>query len=172
MDPADTHRRRRPRRRHRGDRGAAVVEFALVVPVFVLLLMGIIDFANAYNDSNAVRQGVREGARQMVVGDWSISGCTSGTSSQRVACLTKDRIGLDAADVRVMVKLEGTYDQGQQATVCAMHEVRSITGMLSSVLDGRVTTSRITMRLEDLEPDSPITTYAETALPGQTWSWC
>lgn len=76
---------------NRGDRGAAILEFALVVPFFIILVMGIIDFSNAYNDHNSVRQGVREGARQIVVADWSTDGCTSGTSAAKAACVTKAR---------------------------------------------------------------------------------
>ena len=72
-------RRRQSRPGPRVERGAAIVEFALVVPLFLLLVMGIIDFSNAYNDYNSVRQGVREGTRQIVVADWSTDGCTIGT---------------------------------------------------------------------------------------------
>ena len=53
--------------RTRRERGAALVEFAIVFPLFFLLVSGIIDFGLAFSDLNSTRQGVREGARQAVV---------------------------------------------------------------------------------------------------------
>lgn len=164
--------RGRPGRRHTGQRGAAMVEFALIMPVFLLLVMGVIDFGATFNDYNSVRQGVREGARQAVVADWDLGSCTSGSSSARVACVTTDRIGLDPARTRVRVQLEGDYQPGEQLTVCAMYGAGSMTGLFGPFLDGRVLTSHITMRIEQIDDVAPLTTYDEGALAGQDWSWC
>lgn len=49
--------------RHRDQRGAAAVEFALVVPMMVMLLLGIITFGIAYTQSVALNNTAREGAR-------------------------------------------------------------------------------------------------------------
>lgn len=162
---------RASRGRSRGQRGAALVEFALVVPIFVLLVMGIVDFGNAFNDYNSLRQGVREGARQVVVADWDTDGCSSGTASQRAACVTKARIGL-TDDTRVKIVLPTDYEPGEQVTVCAMYPLRSLTGMFGAVLDGRAVSSELTMRIEQIDDGDPITAYEETALAGEDWSWC
>src|SRR5215469_16309154 len=45
------------------DRGAAVVEFALLLPLLLLLLFGIIDFGRALNAQVTLTQAAREGAR-------------------------------------------------------------------------------------------------------------
>jgi Flp pilus assembly protein TadG len=45
------------------DRAAAVVEFALVVPLFVVLVTGIIMFSRAYTRLNALNAALRDGAR-------------------------------------------------------------------------------------------------------------
>ena len=50
-------------RRDRRKRGQALVEFALVVPLFLLLLAGMIDFGLGLNASIAVSNAAREGAR-------------------------------------------------------------------------------------------------------------
>ena len=147
-----------------------MVEFALVVPVFLLILFGIVDFGLAFNDYNSLRQGVREGAREGVVAEFGV-GCT-GTASQRLTCLTEERIGQDAAATRVKVKLEGAYAVGEQLTVCAQYPVTSTTGLFQPMLSGRVLKSKITMRLESLDAADPITTTAEAALPGKDWAWC
>ena len=164
--------RPRPTRSRRSERAASMVEFALVVPVFLLLVMGTIDFGSTFNDYNSVRQGVREGARQVVVADWDLDGCTTGTSSQRAACLTSRRIGLDDANTRVRIELGSEYKPGEQVTVCAMYQARSLTGMFGALLNGMVLTSRITMRIEQIDDSAPLTTYSLTPLPGKDWSWC
>lgn len=51
------------RQLRKGDRAAAVVEFALVVPLFVTLVWGLIMFSRAYTRLNALHSGLREGAR-------------------------------------------------------------------------------------------------------------
>ena len=149
-----------------------MVEFALVVPIFLLLVMGIIDFSSAFNDYNSVRQGVREGARQIVVADWSTDGCTSGTSSARAACVTRARVGLNTANTRVKIVLPTTYAPGNQVTVCVMYPFHSLTGMFGAVLDSRAATSELTMRIEQIDDANPITAYEDPALSGQSWSWC
>jgi len=46
-----------------GERGAAAVEFALVAPLLVLLICGIIDLGRAYATLNQLAAAAREGAR-------------------------------------------------------------------------------------------------------------
>ena len=46
-----------------------MVEFALVLPVLVMLLVGIIQFGQAYNTQLALQASVREGARAAALGE-------------------------------------------------------------------------------------------------------
>jgi Flp pilus assembly protein TadG len=55
--------RRRPATSQPRDRGAAAVEFALLLPVVLLLLFGIIDFGRALNAQITITQAAREGVR-------------------------------------------------------------------------------------------------------------
>ncbi|MFN7927169.1 MAG: TadE family protein [Blastocatellia bacterium] len=48
---------------HRGEQGQAIVEFALVMPVLILLLMGVVFFAMAFNLQMVLNAAAREGAR-------------------------------------------------------------------------------------------------------------
>ena len=144
-----------------------------MVPIFLLLVMGIIDFSIAFNDYNRVRSGVAEGARQGVVANFSAAGCAEADASANLACITKERIGLDAAETRIKILLpDGDYTVGDPLRVCAMHDVNSITGMFDLLLDSRVATSSIDMRLEKLDDDDPITDLEETPLSGEDWTWC
>lgn len=55
---------RRSRRRQIDRRGAAAVEFAIVLPLIVLILVGAIDVGQAIHVSQVVNEASREGARK------------------------------------------------------------------------------------------------------------
>ena len=60
-------------RRENSRSGQALVEFALVVPILLLILLGIVDFARAWNVYEVLTDAAREGAREWVVDngkDW------------------------------------------------------------------------------------------------------
>jgi Flp pilus assembly protein TadG len=58
------------RRRQKGhfERGAAAVEMALVMPLLILMVMGIIDFGRIFNGEIQLSQAAREGARVAALG--------------------------------------------------------------------------------------------------------
>ena len=49
--------------RRRGQRGQGLVELALIVPVFTLLLLGMLEFGLAFNHYMTLEYATREGAR-------------------------------------------------------------------------------------------------------------
>jgi Flp pilus assembly protein TadG len=54
---------------HGADRGAAAVEFALVLPLLVMLLCGIADFSRAFNIQVTLSDAAAEGARLLAIGE-------------------------------------------------------------------------------------------------------
>lgn len=52
----------------RDERGSPAVEFALIAPVLILLLLGIVQFGFAFYTYNEMMNGAREGARRLAVG--------------------------------------------------------------------------------------------------------
>lgn len=66
--------------KQRPDRGAAAVEFALVLPVLLLLIVGIIDFGRAYNARIALSHAARESVRV-----WALTQDASETQIRAVA---------------------------------------------------------------------------------------
>ena len=76
-------------------RGQALVEFALVFPIFLLLLFGLIDVARYVYLNNAFNEAAREAARFGSVEQWQYS-CPVGVSPRtRFECtkqVAKDRI--------------------------------------------------------------------------------
>ena len=55
------------------ERGAAIVEFALVVPLFVTLVLGVIMFSRAYTRLNALHTALREGGRMAAADQYADS---------------------------------------------------------------------------------------------------
>jgi Flp pilus assembly protein TadG len=56
------------RRILQGDRGVVAVEFALVLPILLLVVFGIIDFGRMLNAQITLTQAAREGARWAALG--------------------------------------------------------------------------------------------------------
>jgi Flp pilus assembly protein TadG len=116
--------RRLFRSRRGGMRGQALVEFALVVPMFLLLLFGIIDMSRFVFSSNALNETAREAARQGTVA--RLPADCNGLG--RVACvkaLVQNRItgvGVALADITVVcyrIPNNGTLpSDGVQADNC------------------------------------------------------
>lgn len=51
------------------DRGAAAVEFALVLPILLLLVIGILEFGRAYHVQTTLSNAARDGVRVMALQD-------------------------------------------------------------------------------------------------------
>ena len=54
--------------RQQSERGAALIEFAIVLPLFMLLLVGMIEFGRGYYLKSTLTHASREGARAAAVG--------------------------------------------------------------------------------------------------------
>lgn len=164
------------------ERGLAIVEFVLVVPVLLILLVGIIDFGFLFNDVISVRQGARDGGRQAAVGKFgSDNGCrlegfSGHPNAQLLFCLTKSRDGINDKDTRLGVIVgDGptpSYALGKPVTICEQYRMRSITGVLGKILQDRVFTTRTTFRVEVLNNSGGLGDAWEDPLPGGSWSFC
>ena len=79
--------------RARGERGAALVETAFVLPIMLLVCVGILEFGRAYQTWQVVTNAAREGARVAVLPEF-----TDDSVKARVRTYLKDG-GLPAAIV-------------------------------------------------------------------------
>lgn len=61
-------RRRPPGTRLRSERGAAAVEFAIVAPMLVFLLLGIVEFSKVMMVQSSLSAAARDGARAVTLG--------------------------------------------------------------------------------------------------------
>lgn len=123
---------------NRKDRGAQLVEFALLAPLLLLLLLGIIEFGWLFSQNNDVRHGAREGARAAAVnlGD--------NATIRAAAC---DSMDLTSA-VTVEFTAPASGDAGDYGTVQVVASPDSLSGLgfietflpdsLSSTIDFRL----------------------------------
>lgn len=71
--------------RSREEDGAALLEFALLLPFLLVLVLGIAEFGHALSRQLDVRHGAREGSRQAAVSDATLAGvCDSMTFANGV----------------------------------------------------------------------------------------
>lgn len=139
--------------RRRGDqRGATLVEFAFVLPVFILFLFAIIDFGWLFTQFLDVKQGAREGARLAIVNDCPgvipppnapPSDACSKEIVRKICARTSD-----LADADTTVKLEVPTDEKFTAQVTVEYPARSLTGMMAVFMNGRTLRSTVRMRRE------------------------
>jgi Flp pilus assembly pilin Flp len=95
------------RRLMNDEEGAAVVEFALVMPILALIIFGIIDFGRAFYTLNNIISAVREGARYGAI----LSAPASPTGEQeiknRVRGVSRPFGGDTLTDDRITVEFDG-----------------------------------------------------------------
>lgn len=88
---------------HACERGAELVEFALVFPLFLLLMVGVIEFGRAYNIYENVIHATREGVRAASADCLTGGNCTPGSYSKLTPAeiRTKIRAHLSAINISV-----------------------------------------------------------------------
>jgi len=85
----------RPRRLKTRRSGQAVVEFALIAPILLLIVLGIVEFARAWSAHHVIADAAREGARLSAIADESIGPTEVRDAVQRALA----NGGLDASSV-------------------------------------------------------------------------
>ncbi|MDH3250670.1 MAG: pilus assembly protein [Acidimicrobiia bacterium] len=157
------------------ERGATLIEFALVLPLLMLVMVGIVDLGMRLADGHALEDGIRDATREMVVGNTGgdggcviVNSSTPNTETAELICLVKSRIGLPESDVRVRVVVgAGGAVTGEPLLVCSQYPGDSFTGLLPQFSSGTIT-ARTVLRLE---VDSPVVSFAETSHAGG-WPQC
>jgi Flp pilus assembly protein TadG len=134
-----TRRSRPSRKADDQQRGAAAVEFAIILPLLLGMLMGVIDFGVAYTQNISLQAAAREGARQ---------GITQGD----VIAYTNSASGLlDQTKLQVKFTVDSSGGAPGLMVVCVRYPQSSVTGFYSWILDGYFE-SKSVMRLEGTVP--------------------
>ena len=123
----------------RNENGQTMVEFALVLPVLVVLLFGIIQFGTAFNNYLSLTDAVRAGARVAAVSRQS-----SDPVGNTVAKVKASAADIDTSQVGVTVSSDWVH--GDDVTVKATYPYSiSLLGVV--VASGNLT-STTTERVE------------------------
>ena len=91
------------KRREKGEKGQALVEFALLVPIFLILLFAIVDFGMGFYSWITVTNSAREGARIGAVL----------ASEQDIIDRVFETAGLPNEDENLNVEVDKAYPEGQ-----------------------------------------------------------
>lgn len=94
------------RRRSRNRLGQGLVEFVLIAPMLLVLIMGLVHFARAWNIRHVVTDAAREGARNIAIYNASITT----DSAMQIIHSAMAASGLDTASATI------TIDDGGHAT--------------------------------------------------------
>jgi len=108
-------------------RGAALVEFAIVAPLLILLLFGIVEFGWVLAQFNEVRHAAQEGARWGAVSRPDIDGGGAGNSDLLArAC---NAANLPSGSTLSVTAATGGGAKGATATVTVTANIASLTGL-------------------------------------------
>ena len=93
-----------------------MVEFAIVAPILLLILMGIMQLGVVYNNWVTLTDAARAGARKAAV---CRTGCSPDSTTATVTAVKNSAVNLNQASLGVTVT--STWAQGADATVTATY---------------------------------------------------
>lgn len=109
----------------RGAKGQALIEFAVVVPLLMLLILGIFEFGRIFNAQLVVMQSVREGARRAVVVTGATQAAKETAASAQAVSATQaygNNVGI-ALTVGTPTFTTVSGDTNKKITVSAYYDV-------------------------------------------------
>lgn len=130
--------RRRSRSRSRGQ---SLVEFAVLMPIFAVILLGLLDFGRVIYAQNTVSEAAREASR---VGSVGATATSSKYSAIRDAAITRaPGVGLTTADVEGGTCTDCFYPDGAipggRVVVKITKPVQILTPIISQIVGGSFT---------------------------------
>ncbi len=113
------------RKRRRGERGQATVEMALVLPILIWLLIGLVDVARMANAYLIVQHATREAVRL---------GITGASDSEVVQRAIQTATTLDPAKLVVEITPAGARNTGSDITVTVRYtyDVMALMGIIGN----------------------------------------
>lgn len=140
-------------KKRNSEKGAAAVEFALVVPLLLSLLFGIIEFGWAYGQLLDVRHGAREGARLISVNDFpagqSADDTTAAEQSTHLVTTICERMDLtNDAEITLAFENSAAISAGGTVLITVAAPLQTITGWFDPMIGSKTLTSSLEVRLE------------------------
>jgi Flp pilus assembly protein TadG len=156
--------------------GAAMVEFAIVVPLLILLLCAVIDFGLIFGGYMSMENGVAAAARNISLDAYQFSGatCSGGptVATADAVCSVVASMGslsgLNAGSLTVGIcfvtpgtspSCSGSSAPGTSASddvvVCAKATMQSTTGLTSVFVSGSTVSTSSRQLMEEPQPSGP-----------------
>jgi len=127
-------------RRRSADTGQAVVEFALVLPLFLLLLFAITEFGRVWMTQHVLTTASRAGARVGILPASQPADVTTQVNTYLTGA------GMDPAAAVVTVTGVGSaVPAGTQVQVQVAYDISILSGSLIPVLQGTITLNSTTI---------------------------
>jgi len=111
------------RRSQKKNRGQAIVEFALILPIFILILFGIVEFGMVFNQYLVVTSASREGARIAALG---------GTDAETVAIVNTAAASINTGQLTTVISPQVRV-RGQSVSVRVTNPVAIRTPLIAQV---------------------------------------
>ena len=123
----------------KNQKGQALVEFALILPILLLLVMGILQFGMMLNSYLTIENASREGARVGIIGS---------TNAEIINAIIATSPSLDPNKLTVTITPTNRV-AGDTLTVAINYNYELIVPIISSLLNNEVTlNSQTSMRVE------------------------
>lgn len=101
--------------------GAALVEMAIVLPIFLMVSLGIIEFGRGLMVANMVTNAAREGARMAV-----LDGSSNTQVQQAVVDFLTASTGVKAGDISVAITITPAAGNPNPANQCSAAMARDL----------------------------------------------
>ena len=129
------------RRKFKAQEGQTLVEFALVVPLLLLIVFGIIQFGVAFNDYLSLTDGVRAGARKAAV-----SRHENDPIEATKAAVRRSASDLDPSEDKLRIQVSSSWRHGEDVVVTASYPFEI--SLLGKVVHSGRLESKTTERVE------------------------
>jgi len=125
----------------RNEKGQSLVEFAILLPLLLLLMMGILEFSLMLNSYLTINNSAREGARLGIV---------AGSNIEIKELILNISPNLDSKKLIVNITpLEGSRQSGGTLTVDVIYNYQVIIPIISNILGNVVVLkAQASMRIE------------------------
>jgi len=125
----------------RNEKGQSLVEFAILLPLLLLLMMGILEFSLMLNSYLTINNSAREGARLGIV---------AGSNIEIKELIDNISPNLDSKKLIVNITpLEGSRQSGGTITVEVIYNYQVIIPIISNILGNVVVLkAQTSMRIE------------------------
>ena len=144
------------------ERGAALVEFAILLPLLILLVFGIIESSWAFAQQNDVRYGTREGARLAAANFGDVQDVAE------EVCARMDTIYPSQTPTVTLTAVSGTGDLGSLAEIEVVADMQTLTGLMDTFFGGIQLNSTLQFRVEQPTDSTAADWWADPS--GQTFT--